>query len=129
MEQGLSMRAALEGVMGVGAALVRRAGSVSGARAALRPASTSTSTRAAKLLEDLLVATAGPPLIMSDANEAFDMGLESAARIMADRIDHDAFRENDVATLLEFAMRRKKLPQQVQDILDRYNQKPILKQQ
>lgn len=129
MEQGLSLRDAFEGVMGVGTALIRRAGSIGGAMSALRPASASRSPKTAKLLEDLRVATAGPPLIMSDANEAFDMGLESAANIMSGRIDHDAFLENDVATLLEFAMRRKKLPQQVQDILDRYNRKPILKQQ
>lgn len=87
-ELGISLRDSLEGSMEIGAALIRRAGSVRAAKSIVEPSLDPTLSDAENRILDMLMAhTAGPPLIMSDADAAYNMGLEAAVKFMARRFE------------------------------------------
>ena len=74
--------------MEVGSSLIRRAGSVRAAKSIVEPSQDPTLSDVENRLMDMLLAhTAGPPLIMSDADEAYNMGLEAAVKFMARRLE------------------------------------------
>lgn len=87
-DMGISLRDALEGAMDVGAALIRRAGTVRAAKTIVQPSRAPQMSDAENRILDMLRAhTAGPALIMSDADAAFDMGLEAAAKFMVQQFE------------------------------------------
>lgn len=84
----ISLRDALEGSMDVGSALIRQVGSLRAAKVIVQPLRAPRLSDAGNRILDMLRAyTAGPALIMSDADAAFDMGLEAATKFMVEQFE------------------------------------------